>query len=323
MPGIDLADGVVVVTGASSGIGRTTAQRLSRRGTRLVLAARCRETLEQAAAECAALGAETLVVPTDVSDLTAVQHLAQRAIERFGRIDGWVNAAAVMAYGHFEQIPWDVFRQVIETNLLGPLHGARAALPQFRAQRSGVLVSVDSVWGTVTSPYVSAYVTSKFAVRAFSECLQEGLRLEPEMRDVRVCTVLPQSVDTTIFQHAANYTGRAPKPVPPIVDPERVARAIVRSLEHPRRQRSVGAFGRGLQVGRAILPSVYARVVPRAMDRLGFANSAAASGPGNVLAPLPELNRRDGGWRRNRPSAVWRRIRTRVGRGRDRPGPKQ
>ncbi|HJT02653.1 MAG TPA: SDR family NAD(P)-dependent oxidoreductase [Pseudonocardiaceae bacterium] len=157
-------------------------------------AARTEESLRAAAQECERAGGRALAVPTDVTDEVAVQALARRADEAFGRIDVWVNAAAVIAYGEFEKTPTDVYRQVIETNLFGQIHGARAVLPYFRRQNSGILINIASIWGSVPSPYVSAYVVSKFGVRAFSESLQEALRLERRTRDIHVCTILPQCV---------------------------------------------------------------------------------------------------------------------------------
>jgi short-subunit dehydrogenase len=287
----------VVLTGASSGIARASAVELSRRGANVVLAARDRNGLASTASDCAAHGAQTLTVPTDVSDLAQVEELARRAFERFGCIDAWVNAAAVISYGHFEKTPWDAYRQVLETNLFGQLHGARAALPYFRQQYRGVLVNVASVWGSVTSPYVSAYVTSKFAIRAFSECLQQGLRLEKDMKQVHVCTVLPQSVDTPIFRHAANYTDVLPRPVPPIVTPQRVARTIARTIEHPRRQRTVGLPGRGVEFAYAAMPSLYGCLAPWAMRLLAFRDEPAQASPGNIFDSMPEWNKESGGWR--------------------------
>jgi NAD(P)-dependent dehydrogenase (short-subunit alcohol dehydrogenase family) len=142
----------VVITGASSGIGRAAALLFARREARLVLAARAEQPLRAVAAECG----NALAVPTDVRDEAAVTALADRAVERFGRIDVWVNSAGVIAYGRFEDVPGDVFRAVIETNLMGQVHAARAVLPQFRRQGSGVLVNMASVWGRFTSPDVSA-----------------------------------------------------------------------------------------------------------------------------------------------------------------------
>ena len=227
-----------------------------------------------------------------------MQALARRAHAEYGRIDVWVNTAGVMAYGLFEDMPAETFRHVIDTNLMGQVHGARAVLPYFREQRRGVMVNIASVWGSVTSPYVVPYVVSKFGVRSFSECLQEGLRLERGTHDIHVCTILPQSVDTPIFRHAGNYTDRTPKPVPPVADPQRVVRAILRSVEHPRRQRTVGWWGRFLEVGHGLLPGFYSRLVPTVMNRTAFDGEAANQGPGNIFESMPEWNRVTGDWRR-------------------------
>lgn len=293
-----VSESVVVITGASSGIARAAALAFAERGARVVLAARTEESLRAAAQECERAGGRALAVPTDVTDEAAVQALAQRAGEAFGRIDVWVNAAAVIAYGEFEKTPTDVYRRVIETNLFGQIHGARAVLPYFRRQGSGVLINIASIWGSVTSPYVSAYVVSKFGVRAFSESLQEALRLERRTRDIHVCTILPQCVDTPIFQHAATYTDRRPKAVPPVIGPNRVVRAILRSVEHPRRQRSVGAFARFLEFGHAVVPGFYSRSVPTVMNLVAFSRHRATPNPGNLFEPMREWNKVEGGWRR-------------------------
>lgn len=296
-----IEDPVVVITGASSGIGRAAALAFARRGASAVLAARHHESLKQAAAECEHAGGSAVTVPTDVSDQAAVENLASRAAEEFGRIDIWVNAAAVMSYGEFEKTPADAYRQVIETNLFGQIHGARAVLPYFRRQERGVLINIASVWGSVTSPYVSAYVVSKFGVRAFSECLQEGLRTEKGTKHIHVCSILPQSVDTPIFSHAGNWTGRKARPVPPVVSPDRVVKAILKSVDHPRRQRTVGVFGRFLEIGHGAVPAFYSKLVPTAMN-LGALSwrQKAADSPGNIFQPVPELNQVTGGWRANR-----------------------
>ena len=131
-----LRDSVVVITGASSGIGRATSLAFARRGATVVIAARRELLLKELAAECQRMSGLSLAVPTDVTDSTACENLARRAIESFGRIDVWVNNAAVTAFGRLEETPADASRQVIETNLLGCMHGARAALPYFREQAS-------------------------------------------------------------------------------------------------------------------------------------------------------------------------------------------
>jgi NAD(P)-dependent dehydrogenase (short-subunit alcohol dehydrogenase family) len=292
-----LEDSVVVITGASSGIGRATAHALAEHGASVVLAARSEESLQEAAQECEEIGGRALVVPTDVSDKEAVQNLARQAADHFGRIDVWVNNAGVMAYGYFEQIPDETYRQVIETNLFGAIYGARAALPYFREQGSGVLINVSSLWGRMFSPYVSAYTTSKFGVRTFSESLREALADE---KGIDVCTILPQSVDTPIFRHAANYSGRDAKPVPPIADSGRVVRAILRCIDHPQREVSVGFVGHLEAIIQETMPGPFNWLAPYVMRWVAFSSEPAESKPGNVFEPMSEWNQVTGGWRSKR-----------------------
>jgi NAD(P)-dependent dehydrogenase (short-subunit alcohol dehydrogenase family) len=155
-----LAESVVVITGASSGIGRAAAEAFANEGSTVVLAARREAALRDVAHHCEAMGARALVVPTDVTDEQAVNHLAQQALENFGRIDVWVNNAAVTLFARFEEAPSDVYRRVIETNLFGYIYGARYAIRAFREQGSGVLVNVSTVAALAPQPYTSAYVTT-------------------------------------------------------------------------------------------------------------------------------------------------------------------
>lgn len=296
---VDIPGAVVVVTGASSGIGRAAAAACAARGARVVLAARPSPALEKAAAECRDAGGQAVAVPTDVADNLAVDKLAARAVEEFGRIDVWINDAAVMAYGPFEDVPADVHRRVIETNLLGQIHGVRAVLPVFRRQEAGILINMGSLYGKMTSPYVSAYVTSKFGIVGFSEVLRQELQ---DAKDIHVCTVLPGSVDTPIFRHAANYLGRQPRPVPMISSPDRVVRIVLQLIRRPRRQVAIGWSARFYAVGHTVTPWLYDRLAPHVMDLLGAGRRDSDETTGNVFEPMPEWDQVKGGWRR--PLAV-------------------
>jgi NAD(P)-dependent dehydrogenase (short-subunit alcohol dehydrogenase family) len=290
----ELRGAIVVITGASSGIGREAARQFAAKGARVVLAARSAGSLEEAAAECRREGAEALAVPTDVSDAAAVDELARRAVEAFGRIDVWVNNAAVLAFGRFEDIPPEAYRRVLEVNLLGEINGARAALPHFRRQRAGTLINLSSLWARVRSPFVSPYVVSKSGAAAFSACLRQEVR---DMPGIRICVVDPQSVDTPLFQQAANYLGLEGRPVPPITTPERVAEAIVDCAERPRPEVIVAWSGRGLAIAARLAPRLVERLSLPVMEAVSLGDAPADPTAGNLFEPRPERNAVRGGWR--------------------------
>ncbi|AKT42116.1 SDR family oxidoreductase [Chondromyces crocatus] len=292
----DPSDTVVVITGASSGIGRATAQLFAGAGASVVLAARSKETLEEVAIECSRVGGTALVVPTDVRSEDEVRELARRAIEHFGHIDVWVNNAAVSLFGRTEDVPYEAYRQVIETNLFGSIHGARAALPGFRAQGHGVLINVGSVAGIFGQPYTSAYCVTKFGVRGLGESLRQELMDAP---NIHVCTVMPATVDTPIFQQAANYTGRAVQPIPPVIDPYRVAHTIVELVGRPQREVIVGWAGRMMAAQHAIAPGRAERRMAKTVEEKHLTDRPAPLSPGNLFSPVPEQNHVSGGWSRD------------------------
>jgi short-subunit dehydrogenase len=299
-------DLVVVVTGASSGIGRATALAFAAKGSSLVLAARRETALEQVATECEARGGRALAVPTDVSDPVAVMELAARAMDAFGRVDVWVNNAAVTVWGPFQETPLEDFRRVLDVDVMGYVHGARAALPIMREQGRGVLVNVASVVGVVPQPYAHAYTMAKFAVRGLSGSLRQELRLE-RAPGVKVCTVLPATIDTPLFQHGANYTGRAVRAMPPVYAPERVARAIVRLVRRPRREVIVGPAGRGLWLQSKVTPGLVERLMADHVDRTHLSrDDSAPDTSGNLHQPSQDAGSVDGGWHGKRRTAVRR-----------------
>jgi NAD(P)-dependent dehydrogenase (short-subunit alcohol dehydrogenase family) len=297
---------VVVVTGASSGIGRATALACASAGAAVVLAARRPEALAEVARECEAAGGEALAVPTDVTDADAVQALARRAVERFGRIDVWVNAAAVTAFAPFQEIPLEDFRRIIDVDVMGYVHGARAALPHLRDQGKGVLINVSSIVAAVPQPYTHAYSMSKAAIRVLSASLRQELRLDGAKR-VKVCTVMPATIDTPFFEHTANYTGRKAKAMPPVYSAERVARTIVDLIRVPRREVVVGPMGRNLVMQSKLAPGLTERMMALQVDKSHlYRNKPAPAASGNLFEPAPGTGSVSGGWHGRRNTALRR-----------------
>jgi short-subunit dehydrogenase len=289
-----LAGSVVVVTGASSGIGRATAITFARRGAFVVLAARRAHALRSAAAECEQAGGHARVVVADVTDQAAMRHLAQEAVSWEGRIDTWVNNAGVTLFGPFTEAPLEAQRRVIETNLLGTMYGAQAVLPRFVEQGSGVLINHASMDGWIAPIHSAAYAASKFGVVALGQSLRQEFRHIP---GIHICTVCPAFADTPLFQHAANYTGQAVKPVPPVYDPERIAEAIVGLAIRPRPEIAATPMARLAKLQHALAPETTERLLSWWVARELVQKRAAPPTTGALFEPMEDGAAISGGWR--------------------------
>ncbi len=284
---------VVVLTGASSGIGHATALAFARDAD-LVLAARGKDGLDAVALACRRLGAGVEVVPTDVADAAAVQALGAAAIRRFGRIDVWINNVGIGVVGAFDRVPLEAHRRVVDANLIGHMNGAHVAIGHFRGRGRGTLINMISVAGFAAAPYAAAYCATKFALRGFSEALRAELSALP---DIHVCEVYPTFVDTPAMAHGANHTGRSLKPPPPLLDPREVADVVVSLAARPRASVTVGSVAAPARIAHAVAPDLVGRVSRWVMD-LAFARADAVPvTDGNLYTPSVG-HAIDGGYRR-------------------------
>jgi len=247
---------VIVITGASSGIGLATAHLAAKRGARLVLAARSQETTKSISDEINQNGGEAIAVPCDVADRQQVERLAQAAIERFGRIDTWVNDAGLSIYGRLDEVSEEDSRRLFDINFWGVYHGSLAALPHLKAN-GGALINLGSEVSEAVVPLQGMYSASKHAVKGFTD----ALRIEVEKLDqapVAVTLIQPTATDTPFPQHAKNYMDREPKLPTPLDDPEDVAEAILDAAIHPTRSKKVGAMSK--------INTATAKIAPRLGD---------------------------------------------------------
>lgn len=230
---------VIVITGASSGIGLTTARTAAQRGAKVVLIARSSDTLDQIAAELQRDGADVVAIAADVAQREELQRAAEAAASRYGRIDTWINDAGVSIYGRLEEVSDQDNRRLFETNFWGVVNGSLVALPYLR-QNGGALINIGSEVSDAVVPLQGMYSASKHAVKGFTD----ALRVEVEQVDkanVAITLIQPTAVDTPYPQHARNYMDQESKLPTPQIEPQKVADAILDAACNHRRDVKVGA----------------------------------------------------------------------------------
>jgi NAD(P)-dependent dehydrogenase (short-subunit alcohol dehydrogenase family) len=280
-----VSEQVVVIAGASTGIGRATALAFAASGAKVVCAARSTHALDTLVEQIRADGGTAIAAPTDVADPAAVRALAEVAEQQYDRIDTWVNNAAVSVWGRVEDITDEEFDRVMRVNFLGQVHGVHAALPALRRAGGGVIIGVASVEGVRAIPLHGPYTASKFALRALYDCLR--MELAQEGAPIAVTTILPASIDTPFFEHARSKLGAMVKPPPPVYAPEIVADTIVYAAAHPRREIPVGGAAVGFFLGQRLSPALTDTLL--SIRRLGVGTQRTGrpdNGVDNVDAPM-------------------------------------
>jgi short-subunit dehydrogenase len=253
-----LADQVIVITGATSGIGLVTARMAARRGARLVLAARNEAALKKLMAEEEFSNGNAICVKADVGNITDVRHIACKAEEAFGRIDTWVNNAGVSIYGRIVDVLDDDHRRLFQTNYWGVVNGSRTAIERFRKTGGGALINVGSTLSDRAIPLQGHYCASKHAVKGFTDALR--MEIEEEGLPIAVTLIKPAAIDTPYKAHAKNYLGVMPENPPPVYAPEAVAETILYCTENPTRDVFVGGGAKAL--------SVMGQYAPAASDKI-------------------------------------------------------
>ena len=280
---LPLNEQVMVITGASSGIGLVTAKEAARRGASVVLAARNGGELAQAVQEIRHAGGRAIHITADVADPQQVETIAEAALRAFGRIDTWVNNAAVSMYGRIVELSTEDMRRQMDINFWGQVYGSRTAVKHLR-DRGGALINVGSALSDRAIPLQGIYCAAKHALKAFTDTLR--MELEDEGAPVSVTLVKPASIDTPFFEKAKTYLGVEPQPVPPVYAPEVVAGVILHASQHPLRELIAGGAGAKLSAAR-FAP----RLADKYMERWTFDAQktdvpAEAGRPDNLYVPV-------------------------------------
>jgi len=299
----NIGDQVIVMTGATSGIGLSTARKAAALGARLVLSARNEDALRALCDELNGQGTEAILVVADVADEAAVRRIADAAIERFGVIDTWMNIAGVGMFGKSEEVSREDMRRLFDVNFWGVVHGSLAAVPHLKA-RGGALINVGSETSDRAAPLMGAYSASKHAVKGFTDSLR--MELEEEGAPVSVTLVKPASIDTMFLAHARNYMEVEPRLPPPIYAPDIVADALLHAARHPMRDIHVGSRARLMAAGAHHMPRVLDKGMERFMVRLMRTDRPRRDGgEGSLYGPAADLQERIGSGGTTRETSVY------------------
>jgi NAD(P)-dependent dehydrogenase (short-subunit alcohol dehydrogenase family) len=276
---------VVVLVGASSGIGRAAALKFANKGAKVLVAARDESGLKSLVEQIKREGGTATYIVADVAEFEQVKAIADKAVAEYGRVDTWVNLAAVSLYATFEDTEPEEFKQIIEVNLMGQVYGAKVALPLLKREGRGSLICISSIEAKRALPYQSAYTSSKHGVEGFVECLR--LEIKKEKLPINIVNVMPASINTPFFAKARTKLGVKPAPMPPVYEPEVVADTILFGAEHFVRDLHAGGAGAGFLFMQGISPSL----VDSFLLRVAFRGQKTTTpkpveAPDNMFKPL-------------------------------------
>jgi short-subunit dehydrogenase len=286
---------VLVITGATSGIGLTTARMAAEAGAKLVLAARNGEALDQLASELRHTGTQVVTVTADVGKPDDVARIGAAAMERFGRIDTWVNNAGISIFGRNEDVPLEDMQRLFQTNYWGVVHGTLEAVRHMKTRGGGAIINLGSELSDRAVPLQGMYAASKHAVKAFTDTLR--MELEKEGAPISVTLIKPAAIDTMFTVHAKNYMEKEPALPPPIYAPEIVARSILYAAQHPKRDVFVGGAAKAISSAGFAMPHMLDKFMNASM--FDQQQSDVASSPNRRDAlhqpdPRNELRQRQG-----------------------------
>ncbi|EMR01994.1 SDR family oxidoreductase [Cesiribacter andamanensis] len=267
-----LSDQVIVITGASSGIGLATAKAAAKKGARLVLAARNREALQELEQQIKAEGGEALHVVADVGKREEVQKIADAAIQEFGGFDTWINNAGVSIYGRLEEVSEEDNRRLFDTNFWGLVNGSLIAAKHLK-NKGGAIINLGSVLSDVAIPIQGMYSATKHAVKGFTDALR--IELDDEVAGISVTLIKPSAINTPYTEHAKNYSKKATTLPPPVYEPEEVAAAILHAASHPVRDLFVGSGGKIMSATNKYVPGLMDWVGEKMMTKMQYKDKPA------------------------------------------------
>lgn len=281
----------MVVTGACSGIGRATARLAASQGARVVLTSRDDDSLEQAVQEIRREGGEAISVTGDVAEMSDVQRVGEAALERYGRIDTWVNNAGVTIYGRIAEVSLEDARRLFDVNYWGVVHGSLVAMDAMRS-RGGVIVNVGSILSERAIPLQGHYSASKHAVKGFTDALR--VEIERSEIPISISLVKPGSTATQYTEHARNYMHEEPDLPPPLYAPEVVARTILECAQHRVRDVVVGGSGRMITAMANMAPRLTDRIMRSMFKSQRRDGQPRRNGDSNLHAPMIGTGREEG-----------------------------